>query len=294
MKIPLILICSFLWCSGDYVDVFAQDFFPLEIGNLWRYDVYGEQGNHYTSKMQVIGDTTLTNGKSYYILDSYDWTLGPLVRVDSQFIYFVMENDTAEMPLYKTDAQLGDTLHVNWGAYFYVYITGIDSITMFDSATVIYTFLLDGLQVSIAKYSKDFGPVSVEHYGDPPSPFPFLRYQLSGCIISGNVSGVVNSLNDDEAAKPKGFDLQQNYPNPFNATTTIRFGLPEANHAKLEIYNVMGQKIQTLLSKYMDAGNYSIQWDSKNYQGVSVSSGIYIYKILAGGFFKIKKMLFMK
>jgi len=270
--LPVIFSCLF----GSFL-LYAQhpmDFFPLEIGNLWSYDVYDEGGNHYVSNMEVIGDTTLPGGKSYYVLSNYDAVLGPLVRVDSQFIYFVQVNDTAEMPLYKTAAQVGDSLNVNWGAYSFIYLTGIDSLTLFDSVTVMHTYALDGLQFSMIKFSKDFGPMLIEHYGDPPAPFPLWRQQLRGCILSGNVYGVVSSINDQEPPLPKGFVLQQNYPNPFNPKTAIQYELPVAAKIELTVYDLLGKQVKTLVNSRQAAGIYQVEFD-----GSELSSGVYLYRL---------------
>ncbi len=93
---------------------------------------------------------------------------------------------------------------------------------------------------------------------------------------------------------PKKFAVYQNFPNPFNPTTTIRFELPKPEHVRIEIYNVLGQKIRTLLDKPVEAGYHAIQWDSRNDNGVPVSSGIYYYRITAGQHVAVKKMALLK
>lgn len=88
---------------------------------------------------------------------------------------------------------------------------------------------------------------------------------------------------------PTEFFLTQNYPNPFNPYTTIGFSLFKSSFVTLEVYNSLGQKIATLLKKNMDSGNFNVKFNASN-----LSSGIYYYKIQAGEFQAVKKMLLLQ
>ena len=85
------------------------------------------------------------------------------------------------------------------------------------------------------------------------------------------------------------FKLFQNYPNPFNPVTTISFFLPKASPVKVEIFDVVGNRIETLLNLNKSAGAHEVQFD-----GSSLSSGIYLYRIQTGQFVDMKKMVLMK
>ncbi|HKB86385.1 MAG TPA: FlgD immunoglobulin-like domain containing protein, partial [Ignavibacteriaceae bacterium] len=93
---------------------------------------------------------------------------------------------------------------------------------------------------------------------------------------------------------PKSYELSQNYPNPFNPTTAIKYQLPESQNVTLEIYNSLGEKIRTLVNYYQNAGYHTAQWDGMNNAGHSVASGMYLYRITAGKFTSVKKMLLLK
>jgi hypothetical protein len=97
---------------------------------------------------------------------------------------------------------------------------------------------------------------------------------------------------------PGQFYLQQNYPNPFNPVTHIRFGLAQTSRVKLEIYNLLGQKVKTLLNENMLPGRYKATWNGIDEQGNRVSSGIYFYRLKAeapaGEFVKAEKMILLK
>jgi hypothetical protein len=89
---------------------------------------------------------------------------------------------------------------------------------------------------------------------------------------------------------PQGFALAQNYPNPFNPTTTINFSLGKTSYVELTVYNILGQKVATLLdSHHMNVGTYAVQFDARNF-----ASGVYVYRLQAGDFRSDKKMLLLK
>jgi surface protein len=88
---------------------------------------------------------------------------------------------------------------------------------------------------------------------------------------------------------PTEFTLDQNYPNPFNPTTTIRFGLPEPADVSLEVYTVLGQKVMTLVNENRSAG-----WHTVSFNGSGLSSGVYVYRIQAGGMVQTRKLMLVK
>ncbi|MBX2977284.1 MAG: T9SS type A sorting domain-containing protein [Ignavibacteriaceae bacterium] len=90
---------------------------------------------------------------------------------------------------------------------------------------------------------------------------------------------------------PTEYTLYQNYPNPFNPSTTIKFGLPKDSHVILEIFNILGEKVATLINQEMQAGFHNFQFSIFNFQ---LSSGIYVYRLKAGEFVQSRKLLMIK
>jgi len=108
---------------------------------------------------------------------------------------------------------------------------------------------------------------------------------------------IVSVDNNDFRGIPVRFMLLQNYPNPFNPNTTIEYSIPKSVKSqlvKLMIFNLLGEKIRTLVNKKQNPGYYSVQWDSRTDSGKSVPSGLYIYQLQAGSVVEMKKMLFSK
>ena len=93
---------------------------------------------------------------------------------------------------------------------------------------------------------------------------------------------------------PQSYSLDQNYPNPFNPTTTINYTIPKEGNVKIEVYDITGKLVTTLVNGVMNSGKYSVTWDGRNSAGQSVGSGIYLYRIQASDFVAVKKMVMLK
>jgi Tol biopolymer transport system component len=103
-----------------------------------------------------------------------------------------------------------------------------------------------------------------------------------------DVSSIVEVEHNDENL-PVTLQLNQNYPNPFNPGTTIKFSIPEASFVSLKIYNSLGQEIENLVEKELNAGNYKYDWSA-----AGLTSGIYFYTLIADDFARTKKMILLK
>jgi hypothetical protein len=100
--------------------------------------------------------------------------------------------------------------------------------------------------------------------------------------------------NDDNGIPSIATTLHGNYPNPFNPETNIRFSLKEAAPVSIEVYNVKGQLVRTLVNEMKEAGNHTVLWNGKDNNNRAVSSGVYFYKMNAGKYSSTKKMILMK
>lgn len=105
--------------------------------------------------------------------------------------------------------------------------------------------------------------------------------------VPTSVAEIVNGL-------PEGYALEANYPNPFNPSTTIKFTVPVKADVQIIVYNMVGQKIKTLINQTMPAGTHSTSWDGTDKSGNEVTTGIYFYKIITDGYSLTKKMMLLK
>ena len=109
----------------------------------------------------------------------------------------------------------------------------------------------------------------------------YLQVEIRADEATSNVAPLVTAL-------------EGNYPNPFNPTTNIKFDLADDTDASLEIFNIRGQNVKTLMSGHQTAGRYSLDWHGDNDAGQSVLSGVYFYRLITAEKTETKKMLLLK
>ena len=93
---------------------------------------------------------------------------------------------------------------------------------------------------------------------------------------------------------PSGFGLSQNYPNPFNPVTNIEFDLPRATDVSVEVFNVLGQRVETLVNERLSAGRYVVTWDGRTASGAQAATGVYFYRIRTEDYVESRKMVLLR
>jgi hypothetical protein len=135
--------------------------------------------------------------------------------------------------------------------------------------------------------------------GDPPHIFldtgaaedEDYEYKLEAVLKDTvTVFGPVTA-DSSEGTLPTEFSLAQNYPNPFANTTTIRYGLPSGGYVRLKLYNLAGQLVKTLVDNYAEGGYHEITWGGRNATGDMLPNGVYLYRLEAGDFDAVKKLV---
>ncbi len=116
-----------------------------------------------------------------------------------------------------------------------------------------------------------------------------VQYRLKQIDFDGQFE--YSHVVEVDAGFPKQFSLEQNYPNPFNPTTLIIYQIPISSEVKLEVYDVLGKKVATLVNEFMEAGTHTYTFDASRF---ALTSGTYFYRIQAGGFTATKKMVLLK
>ncbi len=99
----------------------------------------------------------------------------------------------------------------------------------------------------------------------------------------------ITGVEQKDSESPRGFNLKQNYPNPFNPTTNIKFSISKTEQVKLIVYDVQGREVQTLVNEALKPGTYGAAFN-----GTTLNSGVYFYKLITDGFTETKKMLLIK
>ncbi len=132
-----------------------------------------------------------------------------------------------------------------------------------------------------------FEPIA-ENDADISSPMSVIKVNLNeGQIAAQGETIKIRSI-------PSAYILYQNFPNPFNPQTTIRYEIPRSGNVRLQVYDILGQPVRTLVEVRQKAGDYTVVWDGKNNDGERSASGVYFYQIISENFSDVKKMLFIK
>lgn len=126
-------------------------------------------------------------------------------------------------------------------------------------------------------------------YNDKSGGIHNPKYVISALRGAMTLLGLKTSVETFDAAIPTDYTLAQNFPNPFNPTTNIRFALPKSGNVKLTVYDAVGREVQTIVNNHLSAGTHTVEFKANNF-----ASGVYLYKIEAGDFVKVNKMLLIK
>ncbi|MDR9367349.1 MAG: T9SS type A sorting domain-containing protein, partial [Balneolaceae bacterium] len=223
---------------------------------------------------------------------------------DGKFYDYMLFDESVEgfhddLDYYQVTAAAGDTITAetapldgelwprDFDAYMYLYDAegnelasnddgGTDwhsKITHIADESGQYYFLVIGQDAHVAPRNGDSNRIR-----DPARGEYKLAITVSGLVVSNEEIGLVHE-----------FDLKQNYPNPFNPTTTIQYSISSVADVRLEVYNVIGQRVATLVNQKQNPGKYNVSFDAS-----SLASGLYFYQLESGGQIQTKKMMLIK
>ena len=156
-----------------------------------------------------------------------------------------------------------------------------------------FPVLMDSDQVVIDDYLqyRSTSPFPLDYIIDQQGKVAYHNTEYDPRRMTEIITNLLNpvSVDEDISITPFSFQLEQNYPNPFNPVTTISYLLPSTSEVLLIVYNLLGEEIARLVDGIQSTGFHQITWDASG-----VSSGIYFYRIQAGGFTQTRKMLLLK
>lgn len=166
------------------------------------------------------------------------------------------------------------------GAEIYHVILSTDSLfstlLINDSTASVFYDIGSGILQGNTKYFWRVRGRNLAGFGVYSSRWKFTTENLTGISIVNNET-------------PGMYSLSQNYPNPFNPVTNIRFAIPESGPVKLTVFDMLGREVETLVNENLDRGTYNADWNASGYP-----SGVYFYRIEAGGFGEVRKMILVK
>ena len=213
------------------------------------------------------------------------------------------------------DIESGGT--ANWNIQLVQYV-GLDSTHTYEISYMLEpiepVFMLISLHLDVSPYTVywsdefqlnefgEFGPHTFEcNVNDPKARLTFQIGTNEGPIFIDAVQIIDLNWEDthftaieENSDSASTYNLSQNYPNPFNPDTFIEYTIPNSEYVNITVYNVLGEKIKSLVNGKRLAGTHTIKWDGTDSYGESASSGIYFYKIIAGSYVKSHKMHLMR
>lgn len=273
----------------------ALQYYPLEIGNYWQYEVtkapFGAIDTTWIGYKEVVGDTIMANGNKYFIIEENELITGVNTRPT---YYRRLDSTTSNVYQYKNNLQeeIVDSLLAKEGdKIFYGFNCTSDSSKMFWGSEIDTKFFQDVLISSVSyrgyEYGKGLGE-TIRRYDDINLYHIGYKATLIYAKIGEEEFGIKTSIKEYNNI-PNEFSLSQNYPNPFNPETIINYNLPYSSQVKLVVYDILGNEMVLLVDDNKTAGQYSIELD-----GSHLSSGVYIYRLISGRASISKKMLLLK
>ncbi len=252
---------------------------------------------YYIVAWDDLGDTTYSNTTCYEVLpmpcllcDTYTTT--PLVPNIEGTIIWSMDVANCGVQVIPVYAEIYPTVGdcASGTQYdFNINRLAVSNLGAGDSTTVDYWYrpgIVTG--VTNASINIDIGPLINYYVGNCCFEFRFAyEFGRPGTII--NFGPGKWGERENEVVIPSIMALMQNHPNPFNATTTISFDIVQSDDVNISVYNLAGQKIETLIDNKMNAGSHQISWDASTY-----SSGVYFYKLTTNGKAFTKRMTLLK
>ncbi|NOZ45770.1 MAG: T9SS type A sorting domain-containing protein [Chlorobi bacterium] len=301
--IIIIFVVNIIYSQQEPISE-AIKYYPLHIGDYWEYQVTmsgqaPSENDNWIGYKSIIGDSILSNNNKYFVVKSNrlgtqnnDFIYTQFIRIDStNGNVYQYDYDNNEILLDSLFIEPNDTVVYSCKMFSSIYskdVFGENVKTRFyQYACVTWENLHYDYELS-----QGFGEIH-KNYSYAPVTQIFFEYNLVYTKINGIEYGiktdVVNaSFNQIE------FNLEQNYPNPFNPVTTIKYSIPFIKKGlklfvQLSIYNVLGQKVATLVNRNNNPGNYQVNFSADN-----LPSGVYIYRLAAGNFVQSRKMILLK
>ena len=280
MKLVIFLI---LVANNIYSQIDSTDWYPLAVGNKWQYS-YGIMEVELTT-IEVIGDTTMPNGKTYSIITNYEDTWYER-NYENKYAYIYRENTSSEEILYDFVSEDGTIINNSWGIK--ETLPPVLWFGEYNLSSKVYEIV--NIDSSVTPPDTTWGIVDAptlkitQGIGNTPSNG--LSW-LNGVIINGVQYGVITDMK--KTSTSADFMLNQNYPNPFNPLTRIKYEIPYRSQIEIIVYDILGKEIKTLVNEVKNSGIYEVEFNA-----INLSSGVYYYTLRTEHGSISKKLLLLK
>jgi hypothetical protein len=258
----------------------AQQQLPLAIGNIWEYTP--DDPGIGILRMEVMSDTSLVNGQTYFVLAGSVF-FSPFLRTDGSRIYAYDVVDTLDYLLFDFHGSSGDTMATLDGGTRFIMLRSVDSISQTRSWMFTLYMGFPGSYYDFANWwitdSLGVTAMLVE---------PGNSWGLSGARIAGDTIGHLTAVKGLTVQIPHDPYLESVYPNPFNPAT-IRFVLPKEGSAVVDVLNVLGQSVETIFSDRAPSGPTEVRWN-----GMGRASGVYFVRLRSEGVVQTKKVVLLR
>ncbi len=276
------------------IDTIALKYFPMAVGNVYKFHFGSSSGYQYNYKIRIVKDTII-NSRKYFVANNYfPGAAGQILRLDSNSgNFYVRSNSYCSYSPFEelTDslrARKGDSTLVctSYVPKHYCIDTGYS--TLFGNQIKTKTFKRSTTEsTSTITYGMNFGIVSATY-----SDFWALASEsLLGCYVNGVLYGdtVLTDVENKSSEIPSSYALSQNYPNPFNHSSIFKFQCSMKGHVNISVYDITGREVRMLVNETLQPGTYEVRFD-----GSGLNSGIFFYRLVSGKISIIRKMILIK
>jgi len=287
LNLPIIDKSWLIKGLAEDIDGTTIDFEPPLSYNVYR-KLTAEADANYT----LVGNSTSLSYPNTHVPNgAYSYVVKALYTGNAESEASNVATATVDYtpPTYTVEGHLSFALLGYTSSLVTVTLEGQDEEGVFGPATVTTgEFTLTEVPAGTYDVTVEF-----DHEGETRTyDAPAFTVSASTLVLTITVPESVSD--GDVFAMPTATALRANYPNPFNPTTTIAFDMARSGHVSIEVYNIKGQKVKTLVNTGYDAGRHSVVWHGDDASGRNVGSGVYFYRMTTDGYTSVQKMLMMK
>ncbi|MDD2331543.1 MAG: T9SS type A sorting domain-containing protein, partial [Candidatus Cloacimonetes bacterium] len=258
----------------------------------WSQESYPVNPGVTTFKWDYVKDSAYTSGSDCAWIDEIIFpALGgtngaPSILISTDALNFpeILQSETATLPITITNTGTAVMLgSMQIEEPFFLSPAGTDLLTEMEFVIQSGSSLEMDVMFNPNGLFGNFSGILVINSDDPEAETTIIP--LMGTAIH---------VSNEDQITPLVTELKNNYPNPFNPSTTIHFSIKDSAPVRIEVYNILGQRVRTLVNETKKAGVHSVTWNGTDDSGRNVSSGIYFYRMNSGKYTSTKKMIMLK